>query len=260
MIGWYHSHPHITVHPSHVDVGTQASYQLLDKDFVGLIFSVFNQDVATKASRIQMTAFQSQDSSHVASTIASAVGDDQDPQYLPLSPSKAEAAPAALELSDSMRLDAQVLAAIRASKAEAEAGTNSLVRRDVPISIVECANEVERTSSMQDLVAVQRTLFLEEQQAFGSSGSVGGEGEGLMDGSWTQGLISLNRSLAYQQALCRLISTVLLPSIDCLKMQQWQAEVQARQMKEFGEGLASQAVKSKSNEQAEELIVPDSLI
>lgn len=23
IIGWYHSHPHITVHPSHVDVNTQ---------------------------------------------------------------------------------------------------------------------------------------------------------------------------------------------------------------------------------------------
>lgn len=24
VVGWYHSHPHITVHPSHVDVRTQA--------------------------------------------------------------------------------------------------------------------------------------------------------------------------------------------------------------------------------------------
>ena len=25
IIGWYHSHPHITVHPSHVDVRTQVT-------------------------------------------------------------------------------------------------------------------------------------------------------------------------------------------------------------------------------------------
>eukprot|EP01114_Cavostelium_apophysatum_P007939 TRINITY_DN2015_c0_g2_i2.p1 TRINITY_DN2015_c0_g2~~TRINITY_DN2015_c0_g2_i2.p1 ORF type:complete len:289 (-),score=45.53 TRINITY_DN2015_c0_g2_i2:69-935(-) len=58
VIGWYHSHPHITVNPSHVDVQTQANYQMMDKGFVGLIFSCFNQDAAM-AGRIQVTAFQS---------------------------------------------------------------------------------------------------------------------------------------------------------------------------------------------------------
>lgn len=79
VIGWYHSHPHITVMPSHVgedykwyskqptscvliselwkhrpnlakkllvpvDVRTQRMYQMLDPGFVGLIFSCFNED------------------------------------------------------------------------------------------------------------------------------------------------------------------------------------------------------------------------
>ena len=39
----YHSHPHITVLPSHVDVRTQAMYQKLDEGFVGIIISAFNQ-------------------------------------------------------------------------------------------------------------------------------------------------------------------------------------------------------------------------
>ncbi|KAF3328310.1 lys-63-specific deubiquitinase BRCC36-like isoform X1 [Carex littledalei] len=60
VIGWYHSHPHITVLPSHVDVRTQAMYQLLDQGFIGLIFSCFNED-AQKAGRIQVIAFQSLD-------------------------------------------------------------------------------------------------------------------------------------------------------------------------------------------------------
>jgi len=42
--GWYHSHPHITVQPSHVDLATQQNYQNMDKNFVGLIFSVFDVD------------------------------------------------------------------------------------------------------------------------------------------------------------------------------------------------------------------------
>lgn len=45
VIGWYHSHPHITVLPSHVDVHTQAMYQLLDSGFIGLIFSCYSEDV-----------------------------------------------------------------------------------------------------------------------------------------------------------------------------------------------------------------------
>lgn len=60
VIGWYHSHPHITVLPSHVDVRTQAMYQLLDPGFIGLIFSCFNED-PHKVGRIQVTAFQSLD-------------------------------------------------------------------------------------------------------------------------------------------------------------------------------------------------------
>uniref|UniRef100_A0ACD5T7W4 Uncharacterized protein n=1 Tax=Avena sativa TaxID=4498 RepID=A0ACD5T7W4_AVESA len=58
VIGWYHSHPHITVLPSHVDVRTQAMFQLLDPGFVGLIFSCFSED-AQKVGKIQVIAFQS---------------------------------------------------------------------------------------------------------------------------------------------------------------------------------------------------------
>ena len=52
VIGWYHSHPHITVLPSHVDVATQASYQQLDAGFIGIIFSTFNQVKAPEAQSV----------------------------------------------------------------------------------------------------------------------------------------------------------------------------------------------------------------
>jgi len=41
-----------------VDVRTQASYQLMDKRFVGLIFSCFYQDKEF-LNKMQITAFQS---------------------------------------------------------------------------------------------------------------------------------------------------------------------------------------------------------
>ncbi|NWU29876.1 BRCC3 deubiquitinase, partial [Dyaphorophyia castanea] len=59
VVGWYHSHPHITVWPSHVDVRTQAMYQMMDQGFVGLIFSCFTEDKNTKTGRILYTCFQS---------------------------------------------------------------------------------------------------------------------------------------------------------------------------------------------------------
>ncbi|TVU20417.1 hypothetical protein EJB05_36625, partial [Eragrostis curvula] len=71
VIGWYHSHPHITVLPSHVDVRTQAMFQLLDSGFVGLIFSCFSGEDAQKAGKIQVIAFQSQGGhQHIATPLA----------------------------------------------------------------------------------------------------------------------------------------------------------------------------------------------
>ncbi|XP_023024363.1 lys-63-specific deubiquitinase BRCC36 [Leptinotarsa decemlineata] len=58
VLGWYHSHPHITVWPSHVDTRTQAVYQTMDPLFVGLIFSVFQNDSRSLNNLIQVTCFQ----------------------------------------------------------------------------------------------------------------------------------------------------------------------------------------------------------
>lgn len=61
VIGWYHSHPHITVWPSHVDLKTQFSYQRLSPDFIGLIFSCFDTaSTSHKTQSFKMVAFQAQ--------------------------------------------------------------------------------------------------------------------------------------------------------------------------------------------------------
>ncbi|XP_034951708.1 lys-63-specific deubiquitinase BRCC36-like [Chelonus insularis] len=59
VLGWYHSHPHITVFPSHVDVRTQDAYQMMDPGFVGLIFSVFSECKETKGQESVLICFQS---------------------------------------------------------------------------------------------------------------------------------------------------------------------------------------------------------
>jgi BRCA1/BRCA2-containing complex subunit 3 len=45
VVGWYHSHPKITIPPSNVDLNTQFSQQY-QGPFVGLIISCFNSDLS----------------------------------------------------------------------------------------------------------------------------------------------------------------------------------------------------------------------
>ncbi|KAG6802016.1 lys-63-specific deubiquitinase BRCC36-like isoform X1 [Apis laboriosa] len=59
ILGWYHSHPHITVWPSHLDIRTQTNYQTMDHGFVGLIFSVFSESKESKEQEISLICFQS---------------------------------------------------------------------------------------------------------------------------------------------------------------------------------------------------------
>jgi len=62
VIGWYHSHPHITCPPSHVDLRTQHNFQQMDAGFVGLIYSVFDcpKDPAVSgySHRMELRGFQ----------------------------------------------------------------------------------------------------------------------------------------------------------------------------------------------------------
>lgn len=44
VLGWYHSHPHITPYPSAVDLNCQDGFQYMESGWVGLIFSVFHAD------------------------------------------------------------------------------------------------------------------------------------------------------------------------------------------------------------------------
>ena len=58
IVGWYHSHPHITVWPSHVDLKTQFNYQRMSEDWIGLIFAVYNKEKVQYSTRYELVAFQ----------------------------------------------------------------------------------------------------------------------------------------------------------------------------------------------------------
>ena len=63
VLGWYHSHPHITISPSHVDVRTQHQYQTMDPSFFGLIVSAFHEEM-DHSSSIKITCFQAEREVH----------------------------------------------------------------------------------------------------------------------------------------------------------------------------------------------------
>ncbi|KAI8974723.1 JAB1/Mov34/MPN/PAD-1 ubiquitin protease-domain-containing protein [Pilobolus umbonatus] len=58
VVGWYHSHPHITVFPSHVDLNTQYTQQFMDDRFFGIIISCFDSS-SHHAEKTSITCFQS---------------------------------------------------------------------------------------------------------------------------------------------------------------------------------------------------------
>ncbi|VDL18003.1 unnamed protein product [Hymenolepis diminuta] len=63
VLGWYHSHPHTTIHPSSHDIATQELFEASDPKFFGIIVSVFDKVSSSKDSEkhqeIRITSFRS---------------------------------------------------------------------------------------------------------------------------------------------------------------------------------------------------------
>jgi len=156
-IGWFHSHPHITVLPSHVDVHTQAMFQQLEPGFVGLIFSAFNRDPATKGHSVSATAFQSLPAGSAAAAAAAAAAHRGSGELL-----------YGMSSGDLARCDSETRAAIRVAAAESLAGgadgrADAWVRKEVPLSVAAAGSSVG--AAMSDFAAVQGIILREEQQA-----------------------------------------------------------------------------------------------
>ncbi|KAF5837344.1 JAB1/Mov34/MPN/PAD-1 ubiquitin protease-domain-containing protein [Dunaliella salina] len=142
VVGWYHSHPHITVLPSHVDVRTQAMYQMLDPGFAGLIFSVFNSDPVSKTGQIQLTAFQSVPAAGGGGALQSPMAS-----------------------GDFAGMDDALKAAIKASTASAQASApDAMVRKEVPLVVAPGSSPTER--SLHDYSVLHRVLDKEEKEAY----------------------------------------------------------------------------------------------
>mmetsp|Transcript_1403 Transcript_1403/g.4182 ORF Transcript_1403/g.4182 Transcript_1403/m.4182 type:complete len:466 (+) Transcript_1403:277-1674(+) len=205
VIGWYHSHPHITVLPSHVDVRTQASYQMLDRNFVGLIISAFNEDATSLTQSLEITAFQSVSAS----------------QEAPMQPG-----------------DSSDFEQAMAASAAAAQNSGDWVRKEVPLSIVLSHGEAEQT--LTDIRGLLIMLLEEEKGAYEAAMADARDGAGEVDA-----LTALQHTAAFQQHVASLVELVLGPALHTLRITATQTVLQTQQLESLEallrEALQSQA-------------------
>ncbi|CAI5511982.1 unnamed protein product, partial [Closterium sp. Naga37s-1] len=209
VIGWYHSHPHITVHPSHVDVHTQGMYQMLDEGFVGLIFSAFNRASShAQAGQLQAVAFQS----------VSARDKEQREQRSRHTPARRQWAQLGTKREHSSHpsvsdLEPQELAVVLAA-VDDDVPSSDFTAWEVPIKVVSSARafpSLPRAHAVAPLTQLQRMLLLEEKEAYEKAVEhAGRHGE-------PNPLELIHHHATYQAALCRLMETCLVPAIAALE-------------------------------------------
>ncbi|CAM6086739.1 unnamed protein product [Calypogeia fissa] len=258
VIGWYHSHPHITVMPSHVDVRTQGMYQMLDPGFVGLIFSCFSED-ANKVGRIQVIAFQSQDGQRRdvphfrgSGTNLAAIDATRPAPVTPVTctndaeipgasaPGKVGSGSSAKQQSAAL----ESLFAIQDSEAASTPGTSTaedeslsmqeamhlstleasgaeFIRKEIHLQIVPGHALVKLRFPLAPLVELQRILFEEEQAAFRHAIA-----QSTVNGR-IHPLAVLHHEAQYQATLSKLMEYCLCPAISCLTDKVHQNKIRA---------------------------------
>ncbi|CAI6012110.1 unnamed protein product [Closterium sp. NIES-65] len=208
VIGWYHSHPHITVHPSHVDVRTQGMYQMLDEGFVGLIFSAFNRASShAQAGQLQAVAFQS----------VSARDKEQREQRSQHTPARGQWAQLGTKREHSSHpsvsdLEPQELAVVLAA-VDDDVPSSDFTAWEVPIKVVSSARafpSLPRAHAVAPLTGLQRMLLVEEKEAYEKAVEHAGRWVVML-----QRMLLMEEKEAYEKAVeeaHRYVHTAMCPS------------------------------------------------
>jgi len=268
VIGWYHSHPHLAVVPSTVDVNTQAMYQQMDSGFVGLIFSAFNAGrvvpgVATgaqaldkdgnhlvsmgnleHAGRIQVTCFQSK------------YVDGEGRNVPPPPPQRVSNWPEGGEAEAEAREFGQVSAA---------AATPPIknLHKEVGVYLMKQATILQgrrgrEASCVSKLAELQQILREEELLAFYHSVSATlttnpATGEEVVPGMGAtveakcHPLLAAHNSAVYQKSLCSLLESCHLPLIASLQSRRTAQQSRLEALREERTALLSSIQGLKSH-------------
>jgi len=217
VIGWYHSHPHITVSPSHVDIQTQSMYQMLDKGFVGLIFSCFHKE-PNKSGKIQVIAFQSQN----------------------FGKSSKQSTTDLIDLNEDAMQHDSTDSELRKKKSGIEAV-------EIPFRIVApTATPKGSFNTFDKLVALQDILYSEENSAYTNS---------LQQfGSQNHPLAQMHSAAVYQKSLCRLLELETLPLLHMLQQRHQYNLEKIQQLKEEKQKLETRLKSKKAKNEMIALI------
>ncbi len=198
VLGWFHSHPHITVLPSHVDIRTQAQYQQMDAGFLGLIVAVFQDDKKQQKGRLEVTAFQSVPAGSTTTTTAAMDVDE-----------------------DCIHLDDDPLPAPPAGGG----GGGGFVRKGIPISLVPSSSSSKEgggeapaadgptTEAMRCVVSLQEVLLQEERFFYEAAARTNHKNNGATRGN----VHALYNSAVYSKALASLMEESALPLVNTLE-------------------------------------------
>lgn len=242
VVGWYHSHPHITLHPSHVDLKTQHLYQYLNERFIGIIISCFNKS----KNEIGMLAFQTfENKSKYISTINKLskhqrnreneisimkIGDDnnsilqiQQPKY-----------PMIYKDRDSMLLiDDDIKRELEQFDDYNEQIQDKNVEVNLPIIIIDDTTDIPeelivKDRSLEKMIDVINILYQEEKESY--IHSISGD-----DKKNPQNLfVKMHHCAVYQKSLCRILEYIVFPYIRTLKKRKEEIENEIKRIKEGG--------------------------
>ncbi|EFJ17747.1 hypothetical protein SELMODRAFT_420655 [Selaginella moellendorffii] len=249
VIGWYHSHPHITVLPSHVDLRTQQSFQMLDPGFIGVIFSCFDDD-ANMVGRVQSIAFQSTNgrqrkvsgSFQSSSAQHSSFGFGSNGER-----SSVDEASSSLStvvdinytrrISDSssneieQRLSPGIEEAMHLSSLDMSSGDFS--RKEIPMQVVPVSTFNLANPPPDPLLSLQQTVFNEEKAAFEKAMHQSKQGQRIHP------LAASHHCVTHQASLLKLMELCLVPAMTTLwdNLQQNKAQIALLHQEEAALGL-----------------------
>ncbi|XP_061354784.1 uncharacterized protein LOC133299341 isoform X2 [Gastrolobium bilobum] len=269
VIGWYHSHPHITVLPSHVDVRTQAMYQLLDSGFIGLIFSCYSEDV-NKVGRIQVIAFQSSDGkqNHMSRPIPLSPVNRSSVIDIDSSPSSSENVSGGGRSSDlgnffanadanspgrekgggnyhlsnsgmnivdvdPMDMSESMQEAMHRSNLDMSGA--EYVRKEIPLYVLPAVSLINLDSPLLSYTDLQHVIFEEERTAYNQAIL-----QNMRDGK-VHPLTFIHHTSTYQASLCKLIEYCLSPAINALQDRLRENEIRLAVLSDEAKSLEAEA-------------------
>ncbi|CAL5199827.1 unnamed protein product [Lathyrus oleraceus] len=280
VIGWYHSHPHITVLPSHVDVRTQAMYQLLDSGFIGLIFSCYNED-ANKVGRIQVIAFQSSDGkqNNMSRPIPLSPVNRSSIINIDSSPSTSENVPTrssyfkadnseqdtgdsrnagtskgsgkdegnylltnsdTVGFDDPMDMSESMQEAMHRSNLDTSGA--EYVRKEIPLYVLPSLSLINLDSPLSSYTDLQHVLFEEERTAYNQAIL-----QNTRDGK-AHPLTFIHHTSTYQASLCKLIEYCLSPAINALQDRLRENEIRLAVLSEEAKSMEVEVSTSRGTE------------